>query len=69
MKDIQKKSFTLVPKVFDKTICDIAKDLSNKHIIKSNIDFNNHHSQSCLADKADEKVLNNIQNKKNNYRV
>ena len=63
IKNIQKKGFTLIPKVFNKTVCDYAKDLSNRLIRESNIDYNNHDSQSCLADKMGEKVLNNIQNK------
>ena len=63
IKNIQKKGFTLIPKVFNKTVCDYAKDLSNRLIRESNIDYNNHDSQSCLADKTGEKVLNNIQNK------
>tara|TARA_B100000900_G_scaffold292827_2_gene251609 strand:- start:1014 stop:1820 length:807 start_codon:yes stop_codon:yes gene_type:complete len=63
IKNINKKGFTVIPEVFDKDVCDFAKDLSDKYIDEINLNFDNHQSQSSLANKIDEKVLLNIQNK------
>lgn len=56
--------YALVPKVFSSEYCDSVKESARKYINELSIDYGKYdNSKSVLADKSQEMVLNNIQNK------
>ena len=63
IKNIEKRGYTLLPNVFDKSACEYAKKISKKYINELSIDYDSHNSKSSLANKKSERVLNNLQNK------